>query len=114
MVTGQRGREAPQDHSGDWSRHGIGPGGLGSATPQVPAGRPFAAARGLTTRANSSGGKERMGRISKMGDRYLRRLLVSGMTSQLRSARRNPDAHPWVIRLVRRKPAKLVAVAMAN
>ena len=42
---------------------------------------------GLTPRAESSGGKERMGRISKMGDRYLRRLLVIGMTSQLQAAR---------------------------
>ena len=55
-----------------------------------------------------------MGRISKMGDRYLRRLLVNGMTSRLRWARLNPDTHPWVANLLRRKPAKLVAVAMAN
>ena len=55
-----------------------------------------------------------MGRISKMGDRYLRRLLVSGMTSQGQSVRRNPDVHPWATSLLRRKPAKLVAVAMAN
>ena len=81
---------------------------------QFTSGRQFAAWLGLTPRANSSGGKERLGRISKMGDRYLRRLLVNGMTSQLRWARRNPDAHPWVANLLRRKPAKLVAVAMAN
>ncbi len=55
-----------------------------------------------------------MGRISKMGDRYLRRLLVTGMTSQLQSARRKPDAHPWVTGLLATKPDKLVAVAMAN
>jgi transposase len=81
---------------------------------QFTSGRQFAAWLGLTPRANSSGGRERMGRISKMGDRYLRRLLVSGMTSQGQSIRRNPDAHPWVTSLLRRKPAKLVAVAMAN
>ncbi len=81
---------------------------------QYKSGRQFAASLGLTPRANSSGGKERMGRISKMGDQYLRRLLVSGMTSQLQSARRNPNDHPWVIGLLRRKPPKLVAVAMAN
>ena len=68
----------------------------------------------MVPRQSSTGGKERMGRISKMGHRYLRRLLVSGMTSQLQSVRRNPDAHPWVTNLLRRKPAKLVAVAMAN
>jgi len=81
---------------------------------QYSSGRQFAASLGLTPRANFSGGKERMGHISKMGDQYLRRLLVSGMTSQLQSVRRNPDDHPWVMGLLQRKPAKLVAVAMAN
>ena len=76
--------------------------------------RQFAASLGLTPRANSSGGKERLGRISKMGDQYLRRLLVIGMTSQLQAVRRKPDAHPWVIGLLASKPSKLVAVAMAN
>ena len=76
--------------------------------------RQFAASLGLTPRADSSGGKERMGRISKMGDRYLRCLLVNGMTSQLQAARRKPEAHPWVISLLATKPNKLVAVAMAN
>ncbi len=81
---------------------------------QFTSGRQFAAWLGLTPRANSSGGKERLGRISKMGDQYLRCLLVNGMASQLRWARLNPDAHPWVANLLHRKPAKLVAVAMAN
>ena len=81
---------------------------------QFISGRQFAAWLGLTPRTNSSGGKERQGRISKMGDQHIRRLLVSGMTSQLRWARRHPDAHPWVAGLLARKPAKLVAVAMAN
>lgn len=81
---------------------------------QFTSSRQFAAWLGLTPRANSSGGKERQGRISKMGDQHIRRLLVSGMTSQLRWARRHPDAHPWVASLMARKPAKLVAVAMAN
>lgn len=81
---------------------------------QFTSSRQFAAWLGLTPRANSSGGKERQGRISKMGDQHIRRLLVSGMTSQLRWARRHPEAHPWVASLLARKPAKLVAVAMAN
>jgi transposase len=77
--------------------------------------RQFAASLGLTPKADCSGGRERMGRISKMGDRYLRRLLVSGMTSQLQSARRKPDAYPWVAGLLAsNKPEKLIAVAMAN
>ncbi len=49
-----------------------------------------------------------------MGDRYLRRLLVIGMTSQLQAARRKPEAHPWIANLLASKPNKLVAVAMAN
>ncbi len=49
-----------------------------------------------------------------MGDRYLRRLLVNAATAQLRWARRNPHDHPWVAKLLHNKPAKLVAVAMAN
>ncbi len=81
---------------------------------QFTSGRQFAAWLGLTPRANSSGGKERMGRISKMGDRYLRRLLVNGMTSRLRWIRLRPEAHPWAAGLLQRKPAKLVAVALAN
>jgi len=81
---------------------------------QFTSGRQFAAWLGLTPRANSSGGKDRLGRISKMGDQYLRRLLVNGMTSQLRWIRQRPEVHPWAAGLLRRKPAKLVAVAMAN
>ena len=81
---------------------------------QFASGRAFAAWIGLTPRALSSGGKNRQGRISKMGDRYLRRLLVVGMTSQLQAAQRRPEAHPWVIGLLARKPKKLAAVAMAN
>ena len=81
---------------------------------QFTSGRQFAAWLGLTPRANCSGGRERLGRISKMGDQYLRRLLVNGMTSQLRWVRHHPEAHPWAAKLLRKKPAKLVAVAMAN
>jgi transposase len=81
---------------------------------QFRSGRQFAAWLGLTPRANSSGGKDRLGRISKMGDQYLRRLLVNGMTSQLRRIRQYPDTLTWASGLLQRKPPKLVAVAMAN
>jgi len=82
---------------------------------QFTSGRQFAAWLGLTPLARSSGGKERMGRISKMGDGYLRRLLVSGMMSQLRWAKTHPaEAPPWLVSLLERKPTKLVAVALAN
>ncbi len=78
-------------------------------------GREFAAWLGLVPRQNSSGGKERLGRISKQGNRYIRKLLVLGATSMLRQARANtaPGAD-WVNGLLERRPPRLVTVAMAN
>ena len=76
-------------------------------------GREFAAFLGLVPRQNSSGGKERLGRISKMGDRYLRKLLVVGATSVIRRARTGPPA-AWIRSLLERRPARVVTVAMAN
>lgn len=78
-------------------------------------GRQFAAFLGLVPRQNSSGGKERLGRISKMGDGYLRRLLVVGATSVIRRVGTNTSATgEWVRRLLERKPARVATVAMAN
>jgi len=77
-------------------------------------GREFAAWVGLVPRQNSTGGKERLGGISKQGDRYLRRLLVVGALAVLKQARAHPDKHPWLTQLLARRPAKLVAVALAN
>lgn len=78
-------------------------------------GREFAAFLGLVPRQNSSGGKDRLGRISKMGDRYLRKLLVVGATSVIRRAGSNPTkTGTWVRSLMERKPARVVTVAMAN
>jgi len=78
-------------------------------------GRQFAASLGLTPLQNCSGGKERMGRISRMGDRYLRRLLVIGMTSLVRQARARPEAvDRRIIAMLERKPVRLVTVAAAN
>jgi transposase len=78
-------------------------------------GRQFAASLGLTPLQNSSGGKERMGRISRMGDRYLRRLLVVGMTSLIRRARTAPGSvDPRIVAMLARKPARVVTVAAAN
>ena len=78
-------------------------------------GRQFAAFLGLVPRQNSSGGKERLGRISKMGDGYLRKLLVVGATSVIRRAGSNTSATGvWVRSLLERKPARVVTVAMAN
>jgi transposase len=78
-------------------------------------GREFAAWLGLTPRQNSSGGKERLGRISKMGDGYLRTLLVVGATAVIRYARTKTAAEvAWVQDLLARKPARVVSVALAN
>ena len=77
-------------------------------------GREFAAWIGLVPRQNSTGGKERLGSISKQGDRYLRRLLIVGALAVIKSARTRPDRYPWVVALLGRRPAKVVAVALAN
>jgi len=77
-------------------------------------GREFAAWIGLVPRQNSTGGKERLGSISKQGDRYLRRLLIVGALAVIKSARTRPDKYPWVVALLGRRPAKVVAVALAN
>ena len=78
-------------------------------------GREFAAWLGMTPRQNSSGGKERLGRTSKRGDKYIRCLLVAGAVSVLRHARnRTTKDAAWVRGLLARRPAKVVAVALAN
>ncbi|MBW8056379.1 MAG: IS110 family transposase, partial [Nitrospira sp.] len=78
-------------------------------------GRELAAWIGLVPKQNSTGGKERMGRISKQGDKYLRWLLVAGAMSVIRHGRKtNFKNNPWLADLVYRKPAKVAAVALAN
>jgi transposase len=82
---------------------------------QFSSGRQFAAWLGLTPRQKSSGGKERLGSITKMGDKYLRQLLVIGATSVIRRAKTKPDSvDPRIIALLARKPARVASVAMAN
>ncbi|MBV9829751.1 MAG: IS110 family transposase, partial [Alphaproteobacteria bacterium] len=78
-------------------------------------GREFAAWLGMTPRQNSSGGKERLGRTSKRGDKYIRSLLVAGAVAVLRHRRnRTTKDAAWVRELLARKPTKLAAVALAN
>jgi transposase len=100
---------------------GIGPVGATALAASVTdpgqfrSGRQFAAWLGLTPLQNSSGGKERLGRISKMGDKYLRKLLVVGATSLVRRAKHKPEtADPRLVDLLARKPVRLATVAMAN
>jgi transposase len=77
--------------------------------------REFAAFLGLTPRQNSSGGKARLGRVSKMGNRYLRKLLVVGAHAVLFHRKPHTDAlRTWAKKLIEKKPFKLVAVALAN
>lgn len=100
---------------------GVGPIVASAIAASVPdpsgfrSGRHFAAWLGLTPKDHSTGGKQRLGRISKMGDRYLRTLLVLGATSVVgRAQRRRAPADAWVLRLLGRRPPRLVTVALAN
>ena len=76
-------------------------------------GREFAAWLGLVPRQNSTGGKIRLGGITKRGNRYLRRLLINGASANLLRSKAT-KADPWVIGLRRRRPPLVVAVALAN
>jgi transposase len=77
-------------------------------------GRDFAAWIGLVPRQDSTGGKQKLGPISKQGDRYLRRILVVGAHAVLKLAKQKPEKYPWLTQLLARKPFKVVAVALAN
>jgi transposase len=77
-------------------------------------GRDFAAWIGLVPREGSTGGKRKLGPISKQGDRYLRRILVVGAHSVLRRAKLHPEKYPWLTRLLARRPFRVVAIALAN
>src|SRR5260221_297036 len=74
-------------------------------------GRDFAAWIGLVPRQDSTGGKQKLGPISKQGDRYLRRILVVGAIAVLRRAQENPGKYPWLTQLLARRPFKVVAAA---
>lgn len=99
---------------------GIGPiiaSAIAAAVPDASlfrSGRQFAAWLGLTPRPHSSGGKERLGGITKQGDGYLRRLLVVGATAVMRMARKDASRQPWRAQLLERKPTKFATVALAN
>ena len=99
---------------------GIGPISATTIVAVVPdptvfkTGRDFAAWIGLVPRQDSTGGKQKLGPISKQGDRYLRRILVVGAHAVLRRARQDPAKYPWLTQLLARRPFKVVAVALAN
>lgn len=82
---------------------------------QFRSGRQFAAWLGLTPQEHSTGGKTKLGGISKQGDRYLRRLLVVGATAVIRHVKDKPTPMAdWIRKLMEKKPFRLVSVALAN
>lgn len=99
---------------------GIGPitaSALVASLPDVSdfkSGRDLSAWIGLTPKPHSSGGKERLGRISKMGNRYLRRLLYLGAMAQVSSRRRGEPGDDWLWQIILRKKPKQAAIALAN
>jgi transposase len=99
---------------------GIGVIGASAIIATVPdasifrTGRDFAAWIGIVSREDSTGGKQRLGPISKQGDRYLRRILILGALAVVKRARSCPESYPWLTRLLARKPPKVAAVALAN
>jgi transposase len=99
---------------------GVGPVLASAMVATVPdptafkSGRDLAAWIGLVPRQNSSGGKEKLGGITKRGDRYLRQLLVAGALAVIRYAHRHGTKRPWLVHLLARRSPKIAAVALAN
>ena len=101
---------------------GVGPIGASLLRMKTPApnlfrsGRHFAAWLGLTPKDHSTAGKVRLGVITRAGDEALRSTLIVGATALLRRVREGSAKHAsrWLLELLKRKPPKLVAVALAN
>ena len=99
---------------------GVGPVLASAMVATVPdptafkSGRALAAWIGLVPRQNSSGGKEKLGGITKQGDRYLRQLLVAGALAVIRYAHKHGTKRPWLVHLLARRTPKIAAVALAN
>jgi transposase len=99
---------------------GVGPLLASAIVATVPdpaifrSGRNLAAWIGLVPRQNSSGGKERLGSITKAGHQYLRQMLIVGAMAVVRYAERNGAKRPWLVQLLARRKAKVAAVALAN
>jgi len=99
---------------------GVGPVLASAFVASVPdpamfkSGRNLAAWIGLVPRQNSSGGKERLGGITKQGNRYLRQLLFIGSIAVIRYAERHGTRRPWLVRLMGRRPTRVAAAALAN
>ena len=98
----------------------VGPIGAALLMMKTPApemfrsGRQFAAWIGLTPKDHSTAGKVRLGVITRAGDEALRSVLVAGATAVIQHVRRGGRGSPWIVDLLKRKPPKLAAVALAN
>jgi transposase len=111
----QSDEQAPQLHSG------VGPLLATALVASVAdpktfrSGRNFSAWIGLVPKQHSSGGRDKLGSISKQGDRYLRSLFVAGALAVIRYAKIHGTMHrPWVTALLARRPTKVTAIALAN
>ena len=100
---------------------GVGPALATALVASIPdprvfrSGRDFSAWIGLVPKQNSSGGKERLGNITKQGDRYLRSLFCAGALAVIRYAKIHGTKHrPWLAKLLERRPTKVAAIALAN
>jgi transposase len=100
---------------------GVGPIAATAIIALVPApenfrtGRDFAAWLGLTPLQRSTGGKQKLGAVSKLGERTIRRLLILGASAVIRQAcLRGAPAGSWLAQMLTRKPKMLVTVALAN
>jgi transposase len=100
---------------------GVGPALATALVASIPdprafrSGRDFSAWVGLVPKQNSSGGRERLGNITKQGDRYLRSLFCTGALAVIRYAKIHGTKHrPWLAKLLERRPTKVAAIALAN
>ncbi len=80
----------------------------------LPLGARLVGLAGADAKAHSSGGKERLGTISKMGNRYVRRLLYLGAMGVISTRKRTDPGDDWLGRMLAKKPLKVVAIALAN
>ena len=99
---------------------GIGPLLASALVAHVPNPKAFASGRnlaawiGLVPKQNTSGGKERLGGVTKQGNRYLRSMLTIGALAVIRYAQRHGTRRPWIVQLLTRRATKVAAVALAN
>ena len=100
---------------------GVGPALATALVASVPdpkafrSGRDFSAWIGLVPKQNSSGSRQRLGNITKQGDRYLRSLFCTGALAVIRYAKIHGSKHrPWLSKLLERRPTKVAAIALAN